>query len=217
MNANIVIARSVSLSLWMCLLVIPTVAGDDNQRVRTILFLGDSLTAGFGVTPEEAFPSLIEKKILQAGLRARVINAGVSGNTTAGGLRRLSWYFQQPIDILVLALGANDGLRGISPAASRANLQQIIDRAREQNPAIEIVLVGMKLPPNMGDDYSAEFTSIFPELQKANGTALVPFLLEGVGGVRTLNLPDGVHPNPQGHIVMCNNVWRVLVPFLEKP
>ncbi len=182
----------------------------------TILFLGDSLTAGLGVAETEAYPALIEQKVKEKNLPFTVINAGISGDTTAGGLARLDWVLQKKIDVLVLALGANDGLRGLPMAQTKANLQSIIDRVKTKNREVKIVIVGMQIPPNMGGDYGAAFRAVFPDLARANQTALVPFLLEGVGGNDGLNQADHIHPTAAGHRILADNVWRVLEPLLTK-
>lgn len=182
---------------------------------RTIVFFGDSLTAGYGVDPDEAFPALVQKKITDAKLPWRVVNAGLSGETTAGGLRRLDWVLRQPVGIFVLELGGNDGLRGIPPAASRANLQAMIDRIRARHPAVTIVLAGMQLPPNLGAEHTREFAAMYPELATANRLPLIPFLLDGVGGVPSLNLPDGIHPTAEGHQIVARTVWTVIEPLLR--
>jgi acyl-CoA thioesterase I len=181
-----------------------------------VLFLGTSLTAGYGIDPQQAYPALIQKKIDAAGLDYRVINAGLSGETSAGALRRADWLFQQPISVLVLETGANDGLRGLPPDSLRANIQAILDRAQRLHPRPRIVLVGMRVPPNYGRAYSQQFESVYPQLAKANGAVLVPFLLEGVGGVRALNQADGVHPTAEGQRKMAETVWRVLQPVLRQ-
>ena len=180
----------------------------------TILFLGDSLTAGLGVEQAEAFPALIQEKIRANNLPFEVINAGISGDTTAGGLARLDWVLQKKIDVLVLALGANDGLRGLALAQMKANLQAIIERVRAKNPAVKIVIAGMRMPPNLGGDYSDGFREVYPALARENNAALVPFLLEGVGGHDDLNQADQIHPTAAGHKVVAENVWRVLEPLL---
>jgi acyl-CoA thioesterase-1 len=187
-----------------------------STATKTIVFFGDSLTAGYGLDEPtaESFPAVIESKIQQAKLPYRVVNAGLSGETTAGGLRRVDWILRQPIDVFVLALGANDGLRGIEPAVSRQNLQAIIDRVRTKNPAVKIVLAGMIMPPSMGASYVRDFAAIFPELARTNQTAFVPFLLEGVGGIEELNQPDQIHPTAAGHAVLAQTVWKVLQPLL---
>ena len=183
---------------------------------RNLVFFGDSLTAGYGLEEpaSEAFPALIQKHIEAARLPWRVINAGLSGETSSGGLRRVEWVLRQPVDAFVLALGANDGLRGIEPAVTRANLQRIIDRLREKNPAVKIVLAGMQMPPNLGPDYTRDFAAIFPALAEKNRTAFVPFLLEGVGGHPELNQPDGIHPTADGHAIVADNLWKILRPLL---
>lgn len=181
-----------------------------------ILFLGDSLTIGLGVPQEQAYPALVQEKIRVANLPFEVINAGISGDTSAGGLARLDWVLQKPIDVLVLALGANDGLRGLPVAQMKSNLQSIIDRVKAKNPAVKIVVAGMEIPPNYGADYAAQFAAVFPEVAKQNNAALVPFLLEGVGGHIDLNQPDHIHPTAAGHKIVAENVWRVLEPLLKK-
>jgi acyl-CoA thioesterase-1 len=182
----------------------------------TILFIGDSLTAGLGVAQEQAYPALIQEKIRANNLPFDVINAGVSGDTTAGGLARVDWVLQKKIDVLVLALGANDGLRGLPMTQTKANLQAIIDRVKAKNPGVKIVIAGMQIPPNMGGDYGAAFRALFADLARENGAALIPFLLEGVGGHDDLNQGDHIHPTAAGHKILAENVWRVLEPLLKK-
>lgn len=179
-----------------------------------IVFYGDSLTAGYGIDPESAFPALIGKALEQKGKNVKVVNAGVSGETSAGGLSRVDWVLRQPVDIFVLELGANDGLRGLPVEQTKKNLQAIIDKVKAKNPNVKIVIAGMMVPPNMGPDYSAQFQKIFPELARRNDAALVPFLLEDVAGIKTLNLADGIHPNPEGHQIVARNVLKVLEPLL---
>jgi acyl-CoA thioesterase I len=181
----------------------------------TVVFLGTSLTAGYGLEPEEAYPALLQQKIDSAGLNYRVVNAGVSGETSAGARRRIDWLLREPVGVLVVETGANDGLRGLSADSLRANIQAILDRAREPRPVPRLVLVGMRIPPNYGQTYSRQFERIYPELAKANGAELVPFLLQDVGGVAALNQPDGVHPTAQGQRRMAETVWRVLEPVLR--
>jgi len=183
---------------------------------KTILFFGDSLTAGYGldVPSMQAFPGLIQKKITTARLPWRVVSAGLSGETTAGGRRRVEWILRQPIDIFVLELGGNDGLRGIPIPDTRANLQAIIDLVRTKYPAAHIVLAGMQIPTNLGADYIKAFREIFPALAKENHLILIPFLLEGVGGRPDLNQADGIHPTAAGHALIAENVWESLQPLL---
>lgn len=190
-------------------------AGETPNR-RTIVILGDSLAAGYGLDLSEAFPALLQKKIDAAGLKFSVVNAGLSGDTSAGGLRRIDWLLKRPIDVLVLELGGNDGLRGIPAASTMTNLQAIIDRTKQKYPQAQVVIAGMQMPPNMGEEYNNAFRRIFPDLATANRAALIPFLLEGVGGKPELNLPDLIHPTAEGHRIVAENVWKVLRPVLEK-
>jgi len=183
-------------------------------ETKTLLFFGDSLTAGYGLDPAEAYPALIQQKLAAGGQSWRVVNAGLSGETTAGGLRRLDWILRQPVDIFVIELGGNDGLRGIDPETSRSNLEAMIKRIRERYPSVKIVLAGMQMPPNMGPAYSRPFAALYPELAQKNQLTLIPFLLEGVGGVPGLNLPDGIHPTAEGHKIVAETVWRALQPLL---
>jgi acyl-CoA thioesterase-1 len=182
---------------------------------RTVLFLGDSITAGYGLELSQAYPALIQQRINEEGWNFKVINAGQSGDTSAGGLARMDWLLKNKVDVLVLELGGNDGLRGLPVEVIRKNLQAIIDRARERYPQIRIVVAGMKIPPNMGGQYSREFDAMFAALAKKNKAALIPFILEGVGGVRQMNLPDGIHPTASGHEIVAENVWTVLAPLLR--
>ena len=182
---------------------------------KVILFLGDSLTAGYGVEPSQAFPALIQQRIDSRGWNFRIINAGQSGDTSAGALSRLEWLLRTAIDVLVVELGANDGLRGIPVGVTKKNLQAIIDRTKEKYPRVKVVVAGMQVPPNLGREYGKQFRSIFPELARRNRAELIPFLLDGVGGVPGLNFPDGIHPTARGHEVVANNVWKVLDPLLR--
>ena len=183
---------------------------------KTILFLGDSLTAGLGVQKTEAFPALIAEKIRAAGLPFAVEDAGLSGDTSAGGLRRIDWLLQRPVDILVLELGANDGLRGLQLKSLKANLQSIIDKTKAKNPQVKIVVAGMQVPPNLGPEYARGFERVFAELAQENNALLIPFLLEGVGGNRELNQKDLIHPSAAGHRIMADVVWRALEPLLRQ-
>lgn len=180
------------------------------NRQKTILFFGNSLTAGMGLEIEEAFPALIQKKLDSMSVDFKVINAGLSGETTASGKNRLSWVLRQKVDIFVLELGANDGLRGIQLSETRNNLQTIIDEVRDHNPEVKILITGMQIPPNMGQDYTNEFKMIFPDLAEKNEIQLVPFLLENVAGISELNQSDGIHPTAEGQVILAQNVWEVL-------
>lgn len=195
------------LSLWSLASAAP--------QPRGILFLGDSITAGYGLDPSEAFPARIQEKIDAKRWHFKVINAGQSGDTSAGGLSRMDWLLRNRVDVMFLELGANDGLRGLPVETTKKNLQAIIDRTKQKYPQAKIILAGMKVPPNMGRDYAKRFEAIFTELAKKNKTALIPFVLQGVGGVRELNLPDGMHPTAKGHEIVAANVWKVLEPVLR--
>jgi acyl-CoA thioesterase I len=182
--------------------------------VPAIMFVGTSLTAGLGVEPDQAYPAIIQQKLDSAGLAYRVVNAGVSGETSAGAVRRIDWLLRDPVAILVLETGANDGLRGQDPDSIQGNIQAIIDRVHATQPATRIVLVGMNAMPNLGRAYATRFEAIYPAIAKANGLPAVPALLEGVGGVDSLNQPDGIHPTPAGHRRLAANVWQTLLPLL---
>jgi acyl-CoA thioesterase-1 len=175
---------------------------------KTILFFGDSLTAGYGLSPEEAFPALVEKALLKDNKKIKVINAGLSGETSAGGLSRIEWTLRQSVDIFVLELGANDGLRGLPLDQTRKNLQSIIDKVIAKYPKAKILLAGMMVPPNMGKTYSDEFRKIYPALAEKNKAVLIPFLLDGVAGVEKLNQADGIHPNVEGHQIVAKNMMK---------
>lgn len=181
---------------------------------KVILFFGDSLTAGYGLSPEQAFPALIEKKCSESGTPCKAINAGLSGETSAGGLSRIDWILRQPIDVFVLELGANDGLRGLPVEQTKKNLQAIIDKVKLKYPKVKVVIAGMMVPPNMGPAYASEFQKIFPELARKNNATLIPFLLQDVAGHEKLNLGDGIHPNPEGHKIVADNVYKILSPLL---
>jgi acyl-CoA thioesterase-1 len=185
-----------------------------DQKVKTILFFGNSLTAGYGLDPSEAFPALIQKKLDSLNMPYKVVNAGVSGETSSGGDSRIDWILQQPVDVFILELGANDGLRGIPTTETKKNLQSIIDKVKAKYPEAKLVLAGMQIPPNMGKAYATSFMNLYPELAGENKMALVPFLLQGVGGEASLNLPDGIHPTAEGHRILAENVWSVLKQVL---
>ena len=208
---------SCGRALWAvyfsCLLcALPILCAEAGHK--TIVFLGDSIAAGNGVDPSEAFPSLVQRRIEERQLPYDVVNAGVSGDTTAGGVRRMPWLLKRRIDVLVIELGGNDGLRGIAPEETRANLENIIRLAREKYPAVRIVIAGMQMPQNMGAEYNRKFREVFAAVAKEKKTELIPFLLEGVGGKPELNQADRIHPNPEGHRIVANNVWSVLAPML---
>ncbi len=182
------------------------------DSIPAIVFLGTSLTAGYGLSdPKLAYPALIQRKLDSAGLRYRAVNRGVSGETSAGALRRIDWILREGnVAVLMVETGANDGLRGQNPDSTKANIQAIFDRARRLEPVPRLMLTGMEALPNLGADYTGRFRAIYPDLARSNGAALVPFLLEGVAGVDSLNQPDGIHPTARGQEVVAENIWRVL-------
>ena len=202
--------RRVGLLLcsWVCLTA-------TLPQPKNILFLGDSITAGYGLEPSQSYPALIQDKIDAKKWPFRTVNAGQVGDTSAGGLNRMDWLLRSRVDVLVLELGGNDGLRGLPPETTRQNLQAIIERTQKKYPQAKIILAGMKVPPNMGADYASKFAVIYPDLAKKNKALLIPFILENVGGVRELNLPDGIHPTAKGHELVAINVWKVLEPLLQ--
>jgi acyl-CoA thioesterase-1 len=182
---------------------------------QAILFFGDSITAGLGVEPDEAYPALIEQRVDSLHLPYTVVNAGLSGETTAGGRSRIGWVLsRQPVGVFVLELGGNDGLRGLPLTDTRKNLQAIIDTVRQKAPQAKIVLAGMQIPPNMGAAYAADFKKLYAETAAKNKLTLIPFLLENVGGIAKLNQRDGIHPTPEGHKLVARTVWRTLQPVL---
>ncbi len=183
-------------------------------KKKNILFFGTSLTAGYGLDPTEAYPALIQNRIDSLKMPYNVINGGLSGETSAGGKGRIDWLLKQPVDIFVLELGANDGLRGLPVAQTIKNLQDIIDRVKAKYPDAKMVMAGMQVPPNMGTKYAADFKNMFPDLAKKNQMALIPFLLDKVGGVPKLNQADGIHPTAEGDKILAENVWIVLKGLL---
>ncbi|MCX2431414.1 MULTISPECIES: arylesterase [unclassified Pedobacter] len=186
----------------------------NDQKLKNILFFGTSLTAGYGLDPTEAYPALIQNRIDSLKMPYKVINGGLSGETSAAGKSRISWLLKQPIDVFVLELGANDGLRGLPVAQTTKNLQSIIDSVRLKYPEVKMVMAGMQVPPNMGAQYAEDFKNIFPSLARKNNMALVPFLLDKVGGVPKLNQEDGIHPTAEGDKILAENVWAVLKDVL---
>lgn len=188
----------------------------EKSATKTILFFGNSLTAGFGLDDvNDAFPAIIQTKIDSLSLAYTVINSGLSGETTASGKNRINWVLNQKVDVFILELGANDGLRGVPLKETKKNLQIIIDAVLEKNATTKIILAGMQLPPNMGQDYITEFKTIFPELAKINELYLIPFLLKDVGGIPTLNQADGIHPTVEGQKILAKNVWAILEPIIN--
>jgi acyl-CoA thioesterase I len=181
---------------------------------ETIAVLGDSISAGFGVTPEEAYPARLQERLRREGYDYRVVNAGVSGDTTAGGLRRVDWVLRARPSIAIVALGGNDGLRGLSVVAMRANLEQIVERL--QAAGAQVLLTGMRVPPNYGDAYAREFAAAFPAVAVKTGAALMPFLLDGVAADTRLNQPDGIHPTARGQAIIAERLWPYLKPLLRK-
>lgn len=190
----------------------PRSASSDTGRAR-IVILGDSLTAGLGLPADQAYPALLQARLNEQGLDYDIVNGGVSGDTSAGGLSRLEWALQGDVRILVVALGGNDGLRGLPPEALKKNLSDIIERAQARH--IRVILAGMEAPPNYGRDYIVSFHKVYPALASQYNVALVPFLLQDVAGSETLNQPDGIHPTAAGARIVADNVWRVLEPIAE--
>lgn len=191
-------------------------AAESDRAMPTIIFFGDSLTAGYGLDNPagEAYPALIQRKLEAEKLSWRAVNAGLSGETSAGGLRRVDWVLRQPVDVFFLALGANDGLRGVDPTATEQNLDQILTRVRTRNPNARLLVAGMEMPPSMGRAYTERYRTVFASVAKKHNATLLPFLIEGVAGRADLNQADAVHPTAAGHRVMAETVWKVLRPLL---
>jgi len=177
------------------------------KNIRVVVF-GDSIAAGYGLDPSEAFPTVLEELARADGTDITVVNAGLSGETTAGGARRITWILNQPIDIFVLELGGNDALRGLDLAQTESNLRTIITAVKAKHPQAKIILAGMLAPPNLGQDFTDRFRNIYPKLATETGATLIPFILEGVGGEAAYNQPDGIHPNRDGHRMIAQTVWR---------
>ena len=212
---NILLNRITGYVLVLLLTLAGEVfAAETTQEKIVVLALGDSLTAGFGVDAEENFPSRLQVKIDNAGLAYKVVNAGVSGDTTAGGVRRINWLMKHKPQIVILALGANDGLRGLSTDEMRSNLETMIRFSQEHG--ARVLLAGMKALPNYGEDYIIKFESVYPELAKKYDLVYLPFLLEGVAGVRQYTRPDGLHPTGSGYKIIADLVWHHLQPMLQK-
>ena len=189
---------------------------DAQTETKNILFFGDSITAGYGVGQQQAYPALIQQKIDSLGWHFNVINGGLSGETSAGGLRRIDWMLQKPVALFVLELGGNDGLRGINLQSTKQNLQAIIDKVEQVYPGAKIVLAGMQVPPNLGKEYTRQFKTMYPELARKNDITLIPFLLKGVGGKPSLNQADEIHPNEAGHVIIAQTVWDYIKPLLQQ-
>ncbi len=190
-------------------------AAPAGEERRVVLFVGTSLTAAYGLDPEEGYPARVQEKIDSAGLPFEVVNAGVSGETAAGARRRVEWLLRQPFQVLVLETGANDMLRGSDLDSTRADIQAIVDRVKAERPQARVVLAGMMAPPNLGPRYAEGFREMYPQIARSNGLPIIPFLLEGVAGQPELNLPDGIHPNARGQRRVAANVWRTLEPVLR--
>ena len=185
------------------------------ENKKVILFFGNSLTAGYGLDESQSFPSLIQNRLDSLGLAYQVVNAGLSGETSAGGLNRIDWVLRQTVDLFVLELGANDALRGLDVNATDQNLRGILDKVRVKFPHIPLIIAGMKAPRNMGSEYTEEFDNIFPNIASDYQAGLIPFLLYGVATNPRLNLADGIHPNIAGQKIVMENVWKTLVEYLE--
>lgn len=201
--------RSVALILLIALPPSVVVAEEKDNKL-TLVILGDSLTAGYGIEKEMAYPNLLEQRAQQDNIPLRVVNAGISGDTSAGGLRRLNWALKSKADIFVLALGANDGLRGLKPEQTKENLLNILDAVRSKFPAVKVYLAPMEMPPNMGEEYRARFREIFKEIAAEKEIPLLPFILEGIAGEPTLMLPDGMHPSEKGHQKISEMLWPIM-------
>lgn len=203
------------LAVFVIVLLLPFICYGQ-EKPKRILFFGDSITAGYGIEEEQAFPALIQQKIDSLGWNFKAVNAGLSGETSAGGLRRIDWMLRQPVSVFVLELGGNDGLRGIDLDVTQQNLQKIIDKVEKRYPEARIIVAGMQVPPNLGPEYTEKFKEMYPELAKKNDATLIPFLLEGVGGNPDLMQSDGIHPNVKGNRVMAETVWDSLKPMLRE-
>ena len=185
-----------------------------DEKKKSILFFGDSISAAYGLDKSEGYVNLVRERIDSLGLNYKVVNAGVSGETTAGGKGRIEWILKQPIDIFVLELGGNDALRGLAVKSSYDNLEYVIQKVKEKYPSAKIVLAGMQAPPNMGESFTKPFAEMYPKLAKAYNTSLIPFILDGVGGIPKLNQKDGIHPTAEGHKILADNVWKVMEDLL---
>lgn len=201
--------------LTFLLLFIGTSMATSAQEKKTILVFGDSITAGYGLEKDQAFPAILQQKIDSVGLNYEVINGGLSGETSAGGARRINWVLQRKVDIMILELGGNDGLRGIDLSSTKQNLQAIIDQALAKYPDMEIIIAGMQVPPNLGIEYTQEFMSLYPDLAEENGLPLIPMILNKVGGFDEYMLADQIHPNEKGHHIVADTIWETLYPIIK--
>ncbi|MHA7099992.1 arylesterase [Roseivirga pacifica] len=201
-------------SVLVSITLISSILTKTQNEKQTIVFFGDSNTAGYGIATENAFPALIDQKLQSEGLNYTAVNAGLSGETSMGGLNRINWILRSKPAILMLELGGNDGLRGLSLEETEKNLKSIIDKVRAANADTKIILAGMQIPPNLGQDYTRQFKNLFPKVAEDKGVAFIPFLLENVGGDKNLNLSDGIHPNEEGHKIVAETVWEALKPLL---
>lgn len=211
---------TVLLALGLALSFISNIgfsmAQTPTSSTRRLVILGDSLTAGLGLDMKDSYPSLLQEKLDANGIKMNVINAGVSGDTSAGGLRRLDWLLREPVDILVVALGANDGLRGLPVEQMQENLRAIVKRTEQKYPQTKIILAGMLVPPNQGKEYATAFQEAFSRLAKSENVIFIPFLLEGVAGLADKNQPDGIHPNQAGQAIIAATLWTAIAPLTKK-
>ena len=203
-------------TLVLSVLFVATLSRPADPEPLTVLFFGDSITAGYGLDPEQAFPALIQERADSLGLPVRVVNAGVSGETSAGGLARVDWILRARVDVFVLELGGNDALRGIPPDATYSNLRGIVEKVRELSPGTRVLLTGMEAPPNMGQDYTGEFRQVYTRLAREFNLPFMPFVLQDVGGVPELNQADGIHPTVEGHRIIADNLWPYLEPLVRR-
>jgi len=205
----------IRIFLGTLLMVVGLMSSEAADERKRIVVLGDSLAAGSGVGKDGAYPAFVQKRIDQEKLPYTVINAGVDGDTSSGGLRRINWLLRKKVDVLLLELGGNDGLRGIDTKTTKANLIAIVARTRDKYPDVKVVIAGMQMPPNMGKKYTEAFKKIFPVVAKETKSALIPFLLEGIGADPKYNQPDLIHPTKEGHEIVAGTVWKVLGPVLK--
>lgn len=204
-----------SLKFFFLLFILSCASLQLNAQKKSILFFGDSITAGYGLDKSQAYPAIIQNISDSLGYNLNIINSGLSGETSAGGLRRINWVLQQKVDIFVLELGGNDGLRGISTGSSFKNLSDILVKVEQAYPEAKLVVAGMQMPPNMGENYTKSFAEIFPRLAEKHDAYLIPFILQDVGGIKDLNQADGIHPTLEGHQIIAKNVWAHLKQLLD--